>query len=395
MQTRLYDPIGHAPEGGILEWFEALGAPPGQIGWTDIEYVYGPDYVDEFMFILNEAGQPLYVLQDANSDVMGLTNATGGVVEQYAWSPYGELIAVDPVGAGAPRHVPGHQGLFFVRLDGNPADPSLEVGARGLYYNRNRWYSPRLGRFIQRDVNETALPIITAPAFNGDTLDALVGVFDGQALYADGFNLYAYLDSNPVNLTDALGLYDDSWLDDFIDEYTGHRLYALGTINEGARWASLGLQTALDIAGALIGLDVFESVELLASGRGGFWDSMNIVLAAAPGAGPVRALLKARKFRFLASEARIARASANLFRKFGKHWKGGKRSLEYHWRKHAERLGVSIEDYTNDAVAFWKTNRHRAEPFPIESGMKTGFKLRGHPGGIFTSDGKIVTFWYE
>jgi RHS repeat-associated protein len=197
-------------EGGILGWFEALGAPPGQIGWTDIEYVYGPDYVDEFAFILNEAGQALYVLQDANYNVMGVTNATGGVVEQYAWSPYGELIAVDPVGAGAPRHVPGHQGLFFVRLDGSPADPSLEVGTRGLYYNRNRWYSSHLGRFLQRDVNETALPILAALAFNGEALDSLLNSFEGQSLYADGLNLYVYLGSNPVNGIDALGL--EWWL---------------------------------------------------------------------------------------------------------------------------------------------------------------------------------------
>ena len=97
----------------------------------------------------------------------------------------------------------GHQGLFFVRFDGDPDDPPHAVGARGLYYNRNRWYSPDLGRFIQRDVNETALPIITAMVFNTETLASFVGAFDGPALYGDGINLYGYVDSNPVNRLDA------------------------------------------------------------------------------------------------------------------------------------------------------------------------------------------------
>lgn len=64
----------------------------------------------------------------------------------------------------------------------------------------------------------------------------------------------------------------------------GHKLYALGTINEGARWASLGLQTTLDIAGSLLGVDLFQSVQVLASGRGGFWESMDVL----HGRGPLR-----------------------------------------------------------------------------------------------------------
>jgi hypothetical protein len=97
-------------------------------------------------------------------------------------------------------------------------------------------------------------------------------------------NLYAYLGLNPVNRLDALGL---SWgfedeIDEFMDDYTGNALYALGTLNEGAKWVALGLNTALSITSSLLGLDVFESVELLASGRGGFWDAMNIVAAVTP-----------------------------------------------------------------------------------------------------------------
>ena len=94
-----------------------------------------------------------------------------------------------------------------MRLDGWADDPSLEPGAVGLYYDRNRWLHPHLGRFLQRDVNETALPILAAVAFNGQTLDSLISSFDPQALYGDGLNLYIYLGSNPVNRTDPTGLF--------------------------------------------------------------------------------------------------------------------------------------------------------------------------------------------
>ncbi|MCH8806245.1 MAG: hypothetical protein IH986_09180, partial [Planctomycetes bacterium] len=67
-----------------------------------------------------------------------------------------------------------------------------------------------------------------------------------------------------------------------IAELLGQRLYALGAINEGARVAAIGLNTALDIAGALLGIDVFASVSVLASGSGGFWDAMNIVASMNP-----------------------------------------------------------------------------------------------------------------
>ena len=73
----------------------------------------------------------------------------------------------------------GHQGLFFERFYVEPGatvvDPALTPNAAGLYYNRNRWYSPELGRFVQRDPNETATPILTALASNGESLSVLFG----------------------------------------------------------------------------------------------------------------------------------------------------------------------------------------------------------------------------
>jgi hypothetical protein len=100
----------------------------------------------------------------------------------------------------------GFQGLFFERYDGDYTDPTIRPGVAGLYYARNRFYSPMLGRFIQRDVNETALPIITALAMNGRAMSILMSGFDAEGLYGDGMNLYLLAGGDPVNRRDPLGL---------------------------------------------------------------------------------------------------------------------------------------------------------------------------------------------
>ncbi len=156
----------------------------------------------------------------------------------------------------------------------------------GLYLFGHRHYDHRLGRWLQRDPNGTGLVYSTSQHYFGQSPSAFVDV-NPRSQYSDGLSLYQFVGSNPVTGFDPLGLFtaDFDWMSEtesLETDWYGHRLYALGAINEGARWASLGLQTTLDIAGSLLGIDVFQSVSVLASGRGGFWDSMNIVMAAAP-----------------------------------------------------------------------------------------------------------------
>jgi len=65
---------------------------------------------------------------------------------------------------------------------------------------------PHLGRWLQRDMNETALPIVTALAVNGNALDILFGAIDPQGHYGNGMNLYEYVASNPLHYGDPTGL---------------------------------------------------------------------------------------------------------------------------------------------------------------------------------------------
>ena len=142
---------------------------------------------------------------------MALVDTDGYVVAQYQYEPYGNVAAADDLSVGnpPPTNRLGHQGLFFERFYLDPADtlsdPALTPGAVGLYQNRNRWYSPAVGRLTSMDPKATAMPIVTAMAYNAEALDTLLGAFNAAAHYGDGMNLYGYLGANPVNRLDALG----------------------------------------------------------------------------------------------------------------------------------------------------------------------------------------------
>jgi hypothetical protein len=169
------------------------------------EYVWGPDYVDECVVQFDTDNVAFYVLQDANYNVVALLKADGLPAVQYTYEPYGALQLAESF-TQHPVNRLGHQGLFFERLDAGPYDPALVPGARGLCHARNRWYDPVTGRWTTRDPNETALPVITATAMNGQSLDIVFGPFELLSHYGDGMNLYAYLGSNPANGFDPLGL---------------------------------------------------------------------------------------------------------------------------------------------------------------------------------------------
>ena len=239
------------------------GYPPE--AWTERQYVYGPEYVDEFVAQIDKGdaehpdGHVFYTLQDANYNVVALVGLVGGtwqIVEQYTYEPYGAVVAVDDLVPGShPVNRVGHQGLFYEHLDGGQG---LTTGAIGLYYNRNRWYSPALGRFISRDPNETALPILTAMAMNGEAFSTLAEAFNATSHFADGMNLYQYAKSRPVASLDPAGtelVVTRDW-DDIYESVVGNESAYLG-VQGAATWGSFwgGNVTALpDFAVAMGGV---------------------------------------------------------------------------------------------------------------------------------------------
>ena len=244
IQTRRFDQQGHTQVeeyyyDGVRRILEIEITDPNTAGAETAyrEYVYGPGYVDEVVCqIAGSAGVPpatYYYLQDGNYNVTAVIgppdpNATTGpgvspaVLWQYTYEPYGQLVFAECGTGVSPVVLPvnriGHQGLFFERfcVDPNdsvtapvllPDDPATGRRVVGLYNNRNRWYSPELGRFVQKDMNETAMPIITALAMNGKALTAAISAFNAQDHCGNGMNVYQFVESNPVDQTDPTGLF--------------------------------------------------------------------------------------------------------------------------------------------------------------------------------------------
>jgi len=119
-----------------------------------------------------------YYCQQANYNVVALTEDDGDIVEKVLYDPYGE----------ATVWLAGNDGNWGTGDDVFQSTSSLDnsylfQGRRwdseaDLYYFRNRSYSPRLGRFLQRDPTG----------------------------YADGMNLYEMVKGSPIALSDPLGL---------------------------------------------------------------------------------------------------------------------------------------------------------------------------------------------
>ncbi|MEM9881557.1 MAG: RHS repeat-associated core domain-containing protein [Planctomycetota bacterium] len=140
------------------------------------QYTYGA-YIDEPLTLTNyDAGLPggeetLWYHRDRQYNLVGLTDSSGGVVERYAYGPYGERRVLDPDGitvrqTSAVGNPIGHQGLYH-------------DDETNLIYNRARYRDARLGRWLGRDPLE----------------------------YAGGLNLYQFIKSQSFNYLDPTGLF--------------------------------------------------------------------------------------------------------------------------------------------------------------------------------------------
>lgn len=70
-------------------------------------------------------------------------------------------------------------------------------------------------------------------------------------------------------------------------------------------------------------------------------------------------------------------------------------SAAYHLEKHGG--GRTLAAYTNDATEFFKANSGRGVAMTAKDGS-AALRIKtpgGGPGGIFTPEGKIITFWYR
>ena len=151
------------------------------------------------------SGRPLFSFCDANGNVTGLAETNGAVVARYDYDPYGNLMAMS-----------GDQ------AEANPFRFSSKYcdDETGLYYCGYRFYSPQLGRWINRDPIEER----------------------------GGLDLYAFVGNSPLDRVDPFGQWGREvhlnktreWASSertgFINDYAG----IIATADEGvdANWLS-------------------------------------------------------------------------------------------------------------------------------------------------------------
>jgi RHS repeat-associated protein len=134
-------------------------------------YVWSAAYVDALV-MRDDGTQRVWAIQDANWNVTALVDDSGNVLERFGYDdPYGKVTvyeaswAVKSGGSGY-AWVITFQGMRYDETTGN-------------FYQRNRWYSPALGRWI---------------------------TVDPMRFGAGDVNLYRFVGNNSANLIDPSGM---------------------------------------------------------------------------------------------------------------------------------------------------------------------------------------------
>ncbi|MCK4887961.1 MAG: hypothetical protein KAS96_11285, partial [Planctomycetes bacterium] len=145
------------------------------------------NYIDEVVYSMGG-----YCVHDHLYSVVAITSTTGIVLERYEYDAYGQptFYNADFSTSYSTSQLSAETPYLFT---GRRVD-ILDAGSLKLQYNRNRYYSYSLGRWLTQD----PLGITPNPQFPNEFY-----IIDQ---YEDGSNIYEYTGGNPVVNLDAYGL---------------------------------------------------------------------------------------------------------------------------------------------------------------------------------------------
>ncbi|MBA4027312.1 MAG: hypothetical protein C0473_03625 [Cyanobacteria bacterium DS3.002] len=152
----------------VYSGWQRIADYDGTGGALQNRYVYATG-LDEPIIQVSAAGVLTFFHADHSGSIVATSSSTGAVTNKYSFGPFGETALAAASGFGYTAQ----------RFDSES----------GLYYYKNRIFAPALGRFLQPDPSG----------------------------YVDGLNLYTYVNNEPTNFTDPMGLEAKKKLEKFID----------------------------------------------------------------------------------------------------------------------------------------------------------------------------------
>ena len=112
-----------------------------------------------------------YYTFNLQGDIIGILDSSGNAVVNYTYTAWGEIESItgslaDSIGQQNPLR---YRGYYY-------------DSETGFYSTGTRYYDPEIGRFINAD-----------------------SVISGNGKSVQGYNLFAYCNNNPVNMSDETG----------------------------------------------------------------------------------------------------------------------------------------------------------------------------------------------
>ncbi|MCH5280115.1 MAG: PKD domain-containing protein, partial [Lachnospiraceae bacterium] len=180
-------------------------------------YTYGLGLINE----RRNAGEQYYYHYNHIGSTMAVSDQSGEVLYRFVYDTYGELSDIRTGDSISLRTIEkaddytleelAHAAGFTYLYNGQYG---VETDQNGLYYMRARYYDQDIKRFINRDI------------------------VSGDITNSKSLNRYAYVQGNPVSLTDPFGLCPDS----------NSSVRLVRTFLCDTDWSTVG-HTALDIVG--------------------------------------------------------------------------------------------------------------------------------------------------
>ncbi len=320
-------------------------------------------------YALKYNGTVYYYVTNLQGDVTKLVTSNGATAASYEYDPYGNNISA--AGDLAEINPIRYRGYYY----------DTETG---FYYVSSRYYDPEIGRWINADIPET-----------------LTADFENFAQY----NLFAYCFNNPVNMSDETGTWP-SWAKKVVAAVAVVAVVAavaavtVATAGAGTAAAVIAVGAAKGAAigmasGAAIGAATGAVSHRVSTGS---WSGAGTAALNGMGDGALSGAVTGAITGAAGSAVKVSQAA--------KAWdsgtfKSGYQSMKYHYNKHVVSEGLTkgnnVLKYTQDAVRFANRNSSVLKyTYNYNYGNASwNLTYSTGQGGMFTSAGKILTFWYR